>query len=270
MIAAIKKQILAIFEDCRDLSAAQILNLREDRFGPHMEALNRLAARDIEDAVVDALIDDTALQPAIEKIASLKQVHGLRLERERAGEVLRSATPRETLEGFVYYPNYLGLAEMEFSGAGLKPDDRVVFLGSGPLPLSLITMVRRYGVRGVGIERDPLNADLSQQVLAALNLGDEIDIVAGDHFVLPLPVPCNLVMVGADAVPKGEIFTHLAETLPDGMKISYRVYQKGLRRLFDTDHVQQLPHPLREYRRIPPEPPVNNTSVFVVKGAAHG
>lgn len=107
-------------------------------------------------------------------------------------------------------------------------------------------------------------------MIAALKLGDKIDIILGDHFVLPLSVPCNLVMVGADAIPKSEIFAHLAQTLPDGMKISYRVYEKGLRRLFDRDHVQALPHPLREYRRIRPQPPVNNTSVFVLKGAMHG
>jgi hypothetical protein len=158
---------------------------------------------------------------------------------------------------------------MESDGADLKAGDRVVFLGSGPLPLSLIALVRRCGIRGVGIEKDPVNADLSCQVLEALALGGEIEIVSGDHFVLPLSRPCSLIMVGADAVPKEEIFARLAGTLPQGARLSYRVYEKGFRRLFDRDHVGGLPPGLREYRRIRPEPPVNNTSVFVTKEKDH-
>ena len=225
---------------------------------------------DVDDHQVDALMADNALRPAIEKIARIKQIHGLRLERQRARAIIDSRDPWQMLKGFLYYRNYIGLAEMESRGADLKVGDRVVFLGSGPLPLSLITLVKRCGIQGVGIERDPLNADLSRRVLDALALGGEIEIVLGDHFVLPISRPCSLIMVGADAVPKEEIFTHLAKTLPNGMTLSYRIYEKGLRRLFDRDHMGVLPSGLREYRRIRPQPPVNNTSVFVVKADEYG
>jgi hypothetical protein len=270
MLGAIKKQLLEIFKDCRHLSENQILDRPEDVFLPHVETLNRLAALDVDDHEVDALISDRALQPAIGQIARLKRIHGLRMERQRAQAIIDSAAPWEMLKGFIYYPNYLQLAEMESRGADLKAGDRVVFLGSGPLPLSLIALVSRCAIKGVGIEKEPVNADLARQVLASLALGEQIEIVLGDHFGLPLPPPCSLVMVGADAIPKEEIFAHLAGTLPIGMKLSYRIYEKGLRRLFDMDHVGELPHPLREYRRIRPQPPVNNTSVFVVKENHHG
>jgi hypothetical protein len=269
MLEDIKHQLLSIFDNCRELTGSQILDGVEDVFLPHTETLNQLATLDVDDHQVDTLITDGSLQPAIEKISRLKQIHGLRLERQRAGAIIDSGAPWEMLKGFIYYPNYLGLAEMESRGAGLKAGDRVVFLGSGPVPLSLITLVKRCGIQGVGIEKDPINADLSCKVLDALALGGEIEIVPGDHFVLPLSRPCSLIMVGADAVPKEEIFTHLARTLPNGMKLSYRIYEKGLRRLFDRDRMGVLPSGLREYRRIRPQPPVNNTSVFVVKEKDH-
>jgi hypothetical protein len=265
MLENIKEQLLAIFADCQEISGQQILDLSEDPFYRQMEALNRMATLDVDDHQVDMLIADRSLQPAIAHIARLKQIHGLRLERQRARAMIDSRDPWDMLKGFVYYPNYLQLAEMESEGADLKADNRVVFLGSGPLPLSLIALVKRCGIKGIGIEKDPTNADLSRRVLKTLALDDEIDIITGDHFVLPLPGPCNLIMVGADAVPKTEIFSHLAETLPGGMKLSYRIYEKGWRRLFDMDHIGDLPQPLKEYRRIRPHPPVNNTSVFVVK-----
>ena len=270
MLENIKEKLLAIFADCREISEQQILDLPEDPFYPQMETLNRMATLDVDDDQVDALIRDRSLQPAIAHIARLKRIHGLRLERQRARTIIDSRDPWEEIKGFVYYPNYLQLAEMESEGAGLKADDRVVFLGSGPLPLSLIALVRRCGIKGVGIEKDPINADLSRRVLADLDLEKQIEVILGDHFSLPLSRPCQLIMVGADAIPKEEIFTHLAGTLPSGMKISYRIYEKGWRRLFDMDHVGGLPRPLKEYRRIRPQPPVNNTSVFVIKGNDHG
>ncbi len=266
MLEKIKEQLLAIFAHCREISEQQILDLPEDPFYRQMETLNRLATLDVDDDQVDTLIRDRSLQPAIAHIARLKRIHGLRLERQRARTIIDSRDPWEELKGFVYYPNYLQLAEMESEGAELKTDDRVVFLGSGPVPLSLIALVKRCGIRGVGIEKDPINADLARRVLAALALDKEIAVILGDHFSLPLSKACQLIMVGADAVPKAEIFSHLAGTLAGGMKISYRIYEKGWRRLFDMDHhVGELPRPLKEYRRIRPQPPVNNTSVFVIK-----
>ena len=69
----------------------------------------------------------------------------------------------------------------------------------------------------------------------------------------------------ADALPKDEIFSHLAKALPDGTILSYRIYEKGLRRLLDSQSVFNLPSEFKEYARIRPEPPVNNTSVFIIK-----
>ena len=59
------------------------------------------------------------------------------------------------------------------------------------------------------------------------------------------------------------IFDHLAEMLPAGTKVSYRIYEKGLRRLLDTFSRYVLPEPFEEYLRISPEPPVNNTVVVL-------
>ena len=270
MLEDIRHQLLSIFENCCEMTGNQILDGMEDVFLPHTKTLNQLATLDVDAHQVDALMADSSLQPAIEQISRLKQIHGLRMERQRARAIIDSDNPWDMIKKFIYYPNYLGLAEMESRGADLKAGDRVVFLGSGPLPLSLIALVRRCGIQGVGIEKDPINADLSRKVLDALTLGGDIEIVLGDHFMLPISRPCRLIMVGADAVPKEEIFSHLARTLPNGMKLSYRMYEKGLRRLFDRDHMGLLPSGLREYRRIRPQPPVNNTSVFVVKEQDHG
>ena len=69
--------------------------------------------------------------------------------------------------------------------------------------------------------------------------------------------------VAAQAEPQKAIFNCLAEVLPAGTKVSYRIYEKGLRLLLDTFSRYELPEPFVEYLWIAPKPPVNNTVVFL-------
>jgi hypothetical protein len=262
---SIKNEFLNIYTAIRDLTDDEILNGPEDISRSHFERLQHLIARDVEDHLADELLYDREFRSITKHISHLKTLNGLRMEIKFAQSIIAAPNPWIAVQGFIYYPNYLRLADMEYRGAELKPGDRVVFLGSGPLPLSLICLCRQYGVQGIGIEKVPEYAKLSQKLIHALELTEYIQIVQGNHFSLPLNEECMLVMVAADAVPKDEIFTHLAKTLPNGVRLSYRIYEKGLRRLMDDHAAFDLPPELKEYLRIRPQPPVNNTSVFLVK-----
>ena len=46
---------------------------------------------------------------------------------------------------------------------------------------------------------------------------------------------------------------------------SYRIYEKGLRRLLNNRSMFELPPEFTEHIKVRPEPPVNNTCVFAVK-----
>ena len=129
--------------------------------------------------------------------------------------------------------------------------------------MSLIVLCREYGLFGIGIEQDGKRATLSQQVIARLGLSENIEIIEGNHFSLPLKTHCDLYMVAAQAEPKEEVFKHLAKVLPEGSKVSYRLYEKGLRRILDGSSLFEMPSGFEEYLRIQPKPPVNNTVVFL-------
>jgi len=262
---AIKTELLRIDAALQNLTEDQIQNAPDKVYGAHLNRLNRLAAAPVADDVVRRLIADIDLGPAIARISRLKRQNGLRLEVQFAESMLSVPDPWACLKQFVYYPNYLTLARMEYGGVGLHAGDRMIFLGSGPLPLSLICLLRQYGIEGVGIEQDEGHAALSERVIHKLGLGHGIQIICGNHFALPLKAPCRLIMVGADAMPKSEIFAHLAGILEPGQMISYRIYEKGLRRLFDVASCFALPPEFVEIARIQPEPPVNNTCVFAVR-----
>ena len=113
MLEDIRHQLLSIFENCCEMTGNQILDGMEDVFLPHTKTLNQLATLDVDAHQVDALMADSSLQPAIEQISRLKQIHGLRMERQRARAIIDSDNPWDMIKRFIYYPNYLGLAEME-------------------------------------------------------------------------------------------------------------------------------------------------------------
>ncbi|MCD4814823.1 MAG: methyltransferase, partial [Methanosarcinales archaeon] len=101
-------------------------------------------------------------------MARFRSLYTAKLEIEHAHLILDSNNPWEILTNFSYLQNYIRLASTEYKGAGLKPDDTVVIIGSGPLPISLIMMCHQYGVRGIGIEQETERAELSRKVLEKL------------------------------------------------------------------------------------------------------
>lgn len=225
--------------------------------------LDELAALDVDEKSTDAILKCSNFDPLMNTISRFRFLYNLKLEIEQAKSLLESPDPWKTLRYFTFYPNYLQLARTEYTGSGLKPGDYVLFLGSGPLPLSLIVLCHEYGLFGIGIEQDGKRAALSRQVISCLGLSENIKIIEGNHFSLPLKTNCDLYMVAAQAEPKKEVFEQLAKVLPKGSKVSYRLYEKGLRRVLDGSSIFDLPSGFEEYLRVQPEPPVNNTVVFL-------
>ena len=96
-----------------------------------------------------------------------------------------------------------------------------------PIILKLArTEFRGAGLEGIGIEQEPDRVKLSRRVIERLGLSDRIRIIKGNHLMLPIEAPVDLIMVAAQAEPKDTIFNHLATIMPAGTKISYRIYEK--------------------------------------------
>ncbi|WP_440947043.1 nicotianamine synthase family protein [Methanosarcina sp. T3] len=225
--------------------------------------LDELAALEVDEKAIDATFKSPDFDSLVDSISRFRFLYNLKLENEKAKSLLESSDPWETLRNFTLYSNYLQLARTEYTGSGLEPGDCVLFLGSGPLPLSLIVLCRENGLFGIGIEQDRKRADLSREVIACLGLPESIKIIEGNHFSLPLETGCDLYMIAAQAEPKKEVFEHLEKILPGGTKVSYRLYEKGFRRILDGNSLFEPPSGFEEYLRVQPEPPVNNTVVFL-------
>ena len=258
-------EIMEIYTSVRDLDDNELLQDSSNHLESILQRLDYLIALNINDTDVENILHNFEFTCVFDSITRFRSLYTTKLEIEHAHLILDSNDPWEMLTNFAYLPNYIQLASTEYQGAGLKPDDTVVIIGSGPLPISLIMMCHQYGVRGIGIEQETERAELSRKVLEKLGFSDQIRIINGNHSVLPLKDTAGFIIVAAQAEPKQEIFDYLAEALPAGTKLSYRIYEKGLRRILDTFFHYDLPESFEEYLRIRPEPPVNNTVVFVTK-----
>lgn len=265
MLPRIKEAFEEIYRAIGHLSEPEILSGSVQGFERNFERLHPLAALEIDDEQALEMLADPEFHDKVRRIAQLKTVYGLRLEIDRARSVIASPDPWQAIEAFLFYPNYVRLAHMETAGGNLHAGDRVVFLGSGPLPMSLICMANQHGIQGIGIEREAEYAALSQELLGVLGLSEQVRIVLGDHYFLPLDQPVSLVMVGADARPRRQVLNHLSGVLAPGTTLSYRIYEKGFRRFLDAQEAFVLPEGFKELGRVRPEPPVNNTAVFVVR-----
>jgi len=268
---AILKEILDLYKDIRELSDEEILSCSSDRPEKLFMRLDALITRDLGSNVISILLNKQELEPIFAHLNRFRNLYTVRLETGYAKEILASQSPWDVLEEFPFYKNYLRLVQAECEGFGLKAGDRVIFLGSGPLPLTLIVFFKYHAVKGTGIEQNPERARLSIETLDKLGLSKDITIINGSHFSMnPIDfldpgTGAKAFIIAAQAEPKKEILDYLLKVTPAGCKISYRIYEKGLMKLLNRDFLLDLPDGYREYKRIQPEPPAYNTVVFLEK-----
>ena len=223
------------------------------------------------DCMVSTIIEDLELSET-----TLEEIFGLYQDiRELSDEEILSCpldrVEKTFLEKYTFYRNYLRLVQIEYEDLKLKPEDRISFLGSGPLPLTLIVFLKRHGIKGTGIEQDPARAQLSIKVLDKLGLSEGITVINGNHLsitradFIDYGADSKALIIAAQAEPKKEILDHLLKVIPEGCRLSYRIYEKGLMKLLNLDSLLDLPEGYREYKRVRPVPPAYNTVVFLEK-----
>ena len=249
----------------KDMGEDEILESSSVELQVAFKRLDELAALEMDEKSTETILKSLGLESLLIAISNFRFSYNLKLEIEKANCILESQNSWKTFKNVTFYPNYLQLARTEFIGSNLKPEDCVVFIGSGPLPQSLTMLCHEHGVRGIGIEQDGNRASLPREVISRLRLSENIRIIEGNHFCLPLEARCELYMIAAQAEPKKEIFEHLAKVLPKGSKVSYRLYEKGLRKILDSSILFELPAGFEEYLRTQPALPVNNSVVFLEK-----
>ncbi|PKL67926.1 MAG: methyltransferase [Methanobacteriales archaeon HGW-Methanobacteriales-1] len=186
---------------------------------------------------------------------------GMKLETEKALEILEADDPWKVLESFHFYKRYEKLIRNEAILSQLYGMENMVFIGGGPLPLTLIMINQFFGINGTSIELSPEIADISLRVLEKLGLDSEINVVCGDETKLK-NIDCDMVMVAALAEPKKRVFSNVKKFTRPNAKIVYRTYT-GMRAILYAPVTEEDLQGFVTLNSVLPSGKVNNTSVLI-------
>ena len=176
---------------------------------------------------------------------------------------MESDNPTETLDSFHFYDRYIGLIENESQLAKFNEDKTFVFLGSGPLPLTLIMFNKVFGCKCIGIEQMENVAVLSRKVLKRLELDEDIEIVVGDEKVIE-DLDYDILMVAALAEPKDRVFANIWEYVDEKTPVIYRTYT-GMRAILYAPVLDKDTRGFHKEVMVLPTGNTNNTSVLIRK-----
>ena len=224
---------------------------------PFLDSIEEIA----HDKIIDFdsakhILDDKKMNEALQIIRKFYMDLGARLETEKAEEILNSDNPWDTLESFHFYHRYQGLIKNENKLVKFTPEQKLVFIGGGPLPLTSI-------VSSVSIEIIPEVAELSRQVIKKLVMESQIDVIVGDETALK-DIEYTVVMVAALAEPKERVFANIWEIVDTKTPVIYRTYT-GMRAILYSPVTEKATRGFHKEVMILPHGKINNTSVLIRK-----
>ncbi|WP_458404358.1 nicotianamine synthase family protein [Methanobrevibacter sp.] len=209
------------------------------------------------------ILDDEKMNRALKLIRKFYVYTGARLEMENALKILESENPTETLDSFHFYERYIGLIENESQLAKFNEDKTFVFLGSGPLPLTLIMFNKVFGCKCIGIEQLEDVAELSRKVLKRLGLDKDIEIVVGTEKTIA-ELDYDILMIAAFAEPKDRVFANVWEYVDEKTPVIYRTYT-GMRAILYSPVLDKDTRGFHKEVMMLPSGKTNNTSVLIRK-----
>lgn len=209
------------------------------------------------------ILDDEKMNKALKLIRKFYVYIGARLETENALKILESDDPVKTLDSFHFYDRYIGLVENESQLAKFNEKKTFVFLGSGPLPLTLIMFNKVFGCKCIGIEQQEEVAELSVKVLERLGLENDIKIVVGDETTIQ-DLEYDILMVAALAEPKERVFSNIWEYVDENTPVIYRTYT-GMRAILYSPVLDKDTRGFHKEVMMLPSGKTNNTSVLIRK-----
>ena len=134
----------------------------------------------IDEASVKYILQHEKMQKPLERIRQFFLEVGEKREMDKAQEILDSSDPWLCMRSFHFYKRYRKLIENEHHLVNFDSNSKVIFIGGGPLPLTLIFLSLFYGVISTSIEIIPQVALLSRKVIDKLVLTSQIEVVVGE------------------------------------------------------------------------------------------
>jgi len=109
----------------------------------------------------------------------------------------------------------------EFSMVDLPKDAKILVIGCGSIPHTIITLAENKGWRFVGIDKDREAVKKAKKVIRLFNLEDKVEIREGDGMDFDVN-GYDLIVIAYGVEPKEEILKRIWKNTDKGTKILYR------------------------------------------------
>lgn len=263
-LAIIKPHIMGFAKKIKGYSYDRLNALSPRALYQLYQILDDLAHMDAGPHLSGLLLEEKEIREVLPTIRSYYTTFFSIHERHLARELLDSPDPWQRIKTFPLYPRYEALVKNQIDAMHISSEKRLAFLGSGPVPLSLILLNRFFGISSVGIDSDAETVEISKAIIRCLGLEKEIEIVRGDDSTLS-DLSWDVVMVAALAEPKARIFSQLIKILADreASPVVFRTYTGMKAVLYKPVQPEDIKG-FKIVKAVPPTGRVNNTTVFML------
>lgn len=257
-------KILEIASGLEGYTSKKIEEALLEELLPFLESIEEIAHDEsIDFDSAKHILENEKMNNALKVIRKFYFELAIKMETEKAVETIESENPWQTLESFYFFERYEKLVSDKWNLAKFSGDEPLVFIGGGPIPLTLILFNKLYGIKGISIEIREDMVELSKNVLKMLDLDSEIEVVhgaetkiAGKHY--------ENIMIAALAEPKKRVFKNIRDSVNHETKIIYRTYT-GMRAILYSPVTKDSISGFKVLDRNLPAGKVNNTSVLIQK-----
>lgn len=179
---------------------------------------------DTDEITTREVLMDSRVQDRIPHLRRLCAKGEGKLESHWAERIVASANPQEVLEEFPYIENYRQLVNLEVLAMqmGGKMPERLLFIGSGPMPLTSLLLANEHGIKVDNLDIDKKAAQQGEAV--AKSLGQQADMAfgVGDIFSMSAKqlqtydAVYVAALAGLTREEKERVFRHLAVHVKEG------------------------------------------------------
>ncbi|TQL67635.1 hypothetical protein FB381_1517 [Nocardioides albertanoniae] len=206
-------------------------------------------AADLEQVMADysTYVTDERNQAPFAEISSARSaeteslVAELRTQSARCAAVMEKYRALRLLAGrsgsVGYFANVESCIEEEFGAVAPTRDSRLLLVGSGSFPMTLLHAAERTGVPTAGVDIDPEAVDLGRQVVQRLGSGLDISLENLAAEELAFTREATHIMISSTVEVKYQILERLHAVTRDDVVVAMR-FGDGLKSLFN--------YPMRE------------------------
>jgi nicotianamine synthase-like protein len=185
----------------------------------------------------DELLDYLSKKGSLRKIQLLYEKFETGLEVSFAREIVREHL--SAYQPYLMYERFMDLIKNEIKLAYIERRENVLFLGSGPFPITAILLNKLAGCNVDCYEKDKKYVELSKKVISQLGLAGKIRIknIKGECFSNN---NYSTIIVALLAKPKGKILQMLKESISIDTKIICRTSDKVRQVFYEATNENHL------------------------------